>query len=60
MQGTILTSGKAKLNRNTNLRNSANAVCEASVRSHLQQTDARRDELELLAAITAKVHERYG
>lgn len=36
MQNTILVAGKGKLNRNTNLRNSANAVCEASVRSHIQ------------------------
>lgn len=60
VQTSNLMSAKNKFARNDSLRSKAKSMCDAMALQYKKATDARYDELELLAAIKIKVMERYG
>lgn len=53
-------SGTSKRDRNQNLWNDAKALCDAVAEEYRVATDARKEEMELLADIRARVEVRFG
>jgi len=59
-QTGIVQSASAKRDRNQNLWDDAVALCDAVTEEYHAATESRREELELLADIRARVEARFG
>lgn len=60
VQSVNLNAANEKFKRNSSLLEKAEAMCHSMTVQFAKATEARRDELELLAAIKVKVDERYA
>eukprot|EP01006_Ploeotia_vitrea_P033063 TRINITY_DN65217_c0_g1_i1.p1 TRINITY_DN65217_c0_g1~~TRINITY_DN65217_c0_g1_i1.p1 ORF type:complete len:173 (+),score=31.59 TRINITY_DN65217_c0_g1_i1:597-1115(+) len=60
VQTGIVQSATSKRDRNTQLLEDAQALCTAVEEEYQTATEARREELDLLAAIRERVEARFG
>ena len=56
----MLSSAKAKIDRNSRLNDDANNLCDSIEVEYTQATKARKAELRLLLALRERVEERLG